>query len=339
MVDTVKTLTDILTNIPINQNGAISAQDLRDAVVSLWQAGVVEWASSRNYLTGQTVYRTGGGIYRANANIPAMTAFAEGSTGATWTQVASLGAAVDLTPLLTAIGENSGKIATNETNIGTLEGKVTALENAAPSPSGGMDSTARQGVMDNAAAITAVSGRVTTLEDEPAPDLTGIGTNAAAITAITGRVTTAEGDITDLEGKVTALEGAPAPDLSGIATNAAAITAVTGRVDGAEADIGDLEGKVTALENAPSTNQFAPTDEAKLKKLSSDTTVNADAVIFNSDVSVDPANVSHSENDFTGTPLVLTLNAFPNADGSTGKDGDLLWWRECKIRGIDWRDA
>ena len=76
---------------------------------------------------------------------------------------------------------------------------------------------------------------------------------------------------------------------------------------------------MTALENAPSTNQFAPTDEAKLKKLSSDTTVNADAVIFNSDVSVDPANVSHSENDFTGTPLVLTLNAFPNADGSTGK--------------------
>ena len=63
-----------------------------------------------------------------------------------WTLIGDISAAgADLTPLLTAIGENAGKIAANESAITGVAGRVNTAESA----------------------IGTLQTKVTTLEDEP----------------------------------------------------------------------------------------------------------------------------------------------------------------------------
>lgn len=82
---------------------------------------------------------------------------------------------------------------------------------------------------NNATAITALDGRVTTNEGNISTNASGISTNASAITALDGRVTTNEGDIST--------------NASGVSTNSGNIAANTSAISG-------LDTRVTDLENA-----------------------------------------------------------------------------------------
>ena len=90
MVDTVRTLPELQDLLPLNQNGQISAQDIRDVLISLWENSDKEWMRTRAYTGGQTVFLNEGGIYRANDDIPANTDFTKGTVGATWRLVADI---------------------------------------------------------------------------------------------------------------------------------------------------------------------------------------------------------------------------------------------------------
>lgn len=90
MVQTVRPISEIFTLLADNNMGAISAQDMRDAIISLAVNTTPIW-SDIDWPADHLVLRSDG-IYQANDEIPAGTGFVEGTTGATWThrlQVAS----------------------------------------------------------------------------------------------------------------------------------------------------------------------------------------------------------------------------------------------------------
>ena len=86
MVDTVRTLESVLNLLADNTAGNISAQDMRDAIVSLWVSSIPLWTDVA-HLKGQLVHRPDGRIYEANDPVPAGTGFVVGTTGATWALV------------------------------------------------------------------------------------------------------------------------------------------------------------------------------------------------------------------------------------------------------------
>lgn len=83
MVDTVRPLAAIQNLLADNAAGDISAQDLRDAIISLWAQSIPVWTDVA-HISGQLVRRPDGNIYIANDAIPAATGFTIGTTGATW---------------------------------------------------------------------------------------------------------------------------------------------------------------------------------------------------------------------------------------------------------------
>ena len=83
MVDTVRPLATIQNLLADNVAGDISAQDMRDAIISLWVNTVPLWTDVA-HVSGQAVRRPDGNIYQANDAIPAATGFTVGTTGATW---------------------------------------------------------------------------------------------------------------------------------------------------------------------------------------------------------------------------------------------------------------
>lgn len=85
MVDTVRPLATVLNLLADNVAGDISAQDVRDAVLSLWVQTIPIW-SDIAHNKGQFVLREGR-VYEANDPIPAGTGFVTGTTGATWALV------------------------------------------------------------------------------------------------------------------------------------------------------------------------------------------------------------------------------------------------------------
>ena len=86
MVDTVRTLEAIQNLLADNTAGNISAQDMRDAIISLWVSSIPAW-SDVTHVKGQLIRRPDGRIYEANDPIPAGTGFIIGTTGATWVLV------------------------------------------------------------------------------------------------------------------------------------------------------------------------------------------------------------------------------------------------------------
>lgn len=85
MVDTVRPLADVINRLADNTTGDISAQDVRDAVLSLWVNSIPTWTDVA-HTQGQFVLRNGR-VYQANDAIPLGTGFAEGTVGATWAEV------------------------------------------------------------------------------------------------------------------------------------------------------------------------------------------------------------------------------------------------------------
>ncbi|QNN99848.1 hypothetical protein P67b_00089 [Ruegeria phage Tedan] len=87
MVQTVRPLATLFNLLGDNAAGDISAQDLRDAIISLWQNTVPLWTDV-DHENEQVVRRVENGVtnlYQANDAIPAGTGFTVGDTGATWT--------------------------------------------------------------------------------------------------------------------------------------------------------------------------------------------------------------------------------------------------------------
>ncbi|MGI9251133.1 MAG: hypothetical protein ACR2PR_08045 [Pseudohongiellaceae bacterium] len=92
MVQTVRTFDALVALLADNTDGEISPEDLRDAVVSLWQNTIPNWTDVA-FVSGQLVRRPDGRVFEANAAITAGTGFVLGSTGATWRPaLAGLGA-------------------------------------------------------------------------------------------------------------------------------------------------------------------------------------------------------------------------------------------------------
>lgn len=85
MVDTVRPLAALQTLLADNVAGDISAQDVRDVLLSLWVQTIPIWQDIAHE-KGQFVLREGR-IYEANDPIPAATGFVTGTTGATWALV------------------------------------------------------------------------------------------------------------------------------------------------------------------------------------------------------------------------------------------------------------
>lgn len=85
MVDTVRPLSTLRTLLADNVAGDISAQDMRDVLLSLWVQTIPFW-SDIDHEKGQLVLREGR-IYEANDPIPSGTGFVVGTTGATWALV------------------------------------------------------------------------------------------------------------------------------------------------------------------------------------------------------------------------------------------------------------
>ena len=86
MVDTVRSLSALQALLADNVTGDISAQDLRDAIISLWSSTIPLWTDDA-HVAGQLVRRADGKIYRANDAITSGTPFTIGTTGATWTAI------------------------------------------------------------------------------------------------------------------------------------------------------------------------------------------------------------------------------------------------------------
>ena len=86
MVDTVRTLAQLQAILADNTTGDISEQDVRDAVLSVWQNSIPLWTDVA-HISGQLVRRPDGHIYAANAAITAGTGFTVGTSGATWTLI------------------------------------------------------------------------------------------------------------------------------------------------------------------------------------------------------------------------------------------------------------
>ena len=98
MVDTVRPLATVLNLLADNASGDISAQDMRDAIISLWVNSIPLWTDVA-HLQNQLVRRPDGRIYQANDAIPAATGFVVGTTGATWAAI------VDGSNLITGVNE------------------------------------------------------------------------------------------------------------------------------------------------------------------------------------------------------------------------------------------
>lgn len=86
MVDTVRPLATIQNLLADNVAGNISAQDLRDAIISLWVNTVPLWTDVA-HVSGQAVRRPDGNVYQANDAIPLGSGFNIGTTGPTWSLV------------------------------------------------------------------------------------------------------------------------------------------------------------------------------------------------------------------------------------------------------------
>ena len=86
MADTIRSLSDLQSMLADNLSGEISAQDIRDVLVSLWASTIPDW-SDVAHLNGQLVRRSNGDIYRANSVIPAASGFTIGTSGTTWSRV------------------------------------------------------------------------------------------------------------------------------------------------------------------------------------------------------------------------------------------------------------
>ena len=86
MVETVRPLADVLNLLADNSAGNISAQDVRDAIISLWVNSIPLWTDVA-HLQGQLVRRPDGRIYQANDTIPISSGFVVGTVGATWSAV------------------------------------------------------------------------------------------------------------------------------------------------------------------------------------------------------------------------------------------------------------
>ena len=99
MVDTVRALATIQNLLADNVAGNISAQDMRDAIISLWVNTVPLWTDVA-HVSGQTVRRPDGNVYQANDAIPAATGFTIGTTGATWSLI------LDGSGLIRGVAEN-----------------------------------------------------------------------------------------------------------------------------------------------------------------------------------------------------------------------------------------
>lgn len=82
MVDTVRPLATLQNLLADNVAGDISAQDVRDVLLSLWVQTIPFWQDIAHD-KGQLALREGR-VYEANDPIPAGTGFVIGTTGATW---------------------------------------------------------------------------------------------------------------------------------------------------------------------------------------------------------------------------------------------------------------
>ena len=83
MAQTIRPIAEIFTLLADNTMELISAQDVRDAIISLYVNATPVWTDVE-HVADQLVRRPDGRVYVANDAIPAGTGFVEGTTGATW---------------------------------------------------------------------------------------------------------------------------------------------------------------------------------------------------------------------------------------------------------------
>lgn len=115
--------------------------------------------------------------------------------------ITAVGAGATLVKLAatTASGDLAEDVVELQTQVGQLEGKVTALEEK--------DSPTRTEFTTLSGKVTANEGNITQLQTDVDAVEAKAATNEGNITALTGRVDTAEDDIDAAEGRISALEG------------------------------------------------------------------------------------------------------------------------------------